>query len=383
MYYPKLDDDTLDHTAQVYLDHGRNQTATATALGLTRSTTQHRLEKAAERGFLSGKGEALPPGQIIERVSRLIKDPDGNPIWLKSKTIVKPNAFDPEALRVTFADFEGLALNPPGPVISMEDLLEVYVIADLHLGMYAWKPEAGNNYTIDIADKLQTCVMMDLISRAPLAKTALILNLGDFFHSDNNQGKTERSGNILDTDTRYGRVQRAGVDLMLQMIHLALQKHERVIVRNIPGNHDPYSTQNLTIALQAYYHDHPRVTIENSVNPFYFHQHGAVMIGAAHGDMAKPNQIVNTMAAKAAEMWGLTKFRYVYMGHIHRKSRGHNMDMAGEFGGAQWETFQTIAPRDAWGNSMGFTAGRSMQAITLHKDRGEIDRLTSPIHGIV
>lgn len=383
MYYPKLDDDTLRHTAQVYLDQNRNQTTTAQTLGLARSSLQERLERAAERGFLSGNHEALPPGQVIERVSRMVKDEAGNPIWLKSKTILKPEAFDPEALRISFADFEGLALNPVGPDASMDDLLQVYVIADLHLGMYAWKPEAGNSYDVDTADKLLTCVMMDLISRSPSASTALILNLGDFFHADNNQGKTERSGNMLDVDTRFARVQRAGVDLMLQVVHLALQKHDKVIVRNIPGNHDPYSTQTLTIALQAYYHDHPRVQVEDSPSPFFFYQHGKALIGAAHGDMAKPNQIVNTMAAKVPEMWGATKFRYVYMGHIHRKSSGSNTTLGGEHGGAVWETFQTIAPRDAWGNSMGFTAGRSMQAITLHKDRGEIDRLTSPVQGNV
>lgn len=383
MNYPKLDDDTLISTVQAYVDHDQNQRATAQALNIRLSTLQERLEKASLRGLMSGNKELLPPGQVIERVSRMVHDEGGNPIWLKSKSLVKAQRFDPEVIKEAFKEFKGLSLSPPMPASALEDLLQVYVIADLHLGMYAWKPEAGNNYTIEHADKLLTCVMMDLIQRGPAAKTALILNLGDFYHSDNNQGRTERSGNILDVDTRFARVQRAGVDLMLQVIHLALQKHERIIVRNIPGNHDPYGTQTLTIALQAYFHDNPRVTVEDSPSPFYFLPFGRVLLGAAHGDMVQPRQMINAMAAKVATLWGNSDFRYVYMGHVHRKSSGTNLDIGGEFGGALWETFQTIAPRDAWGNSKGFTAGRSLQAITLHKERGELQRLTSPIKGAV
>jgi hypothetical protein len=34
----------------------------------------------------------------------------------------------------------------------------------------------------------------------------VILNLGDFFHADNELNRTQVSGNALDVDTRYAKV---------------------------------------------------------------------------------------------------------------------------------------------------------------------------------
>ena len=64
---------------------------------------------------------------------------------------------------------------------------------------------------------------------------------------------------------------------------------------------------------------------------------------------------------------GATKFRYAMTGHIHHKS-------AIETGGVIVESFQSPAARDAWHTAAGFRSGRSMSAITLHKDKGEIAR---------
>jgi len=73
------------------------------------------------------------------------------------------------------------------------------------------------------------------------------------------------------------------------------------------------------------------------------------------------------MAATRPEDWGATKYRYCLTGHIHHQS-------AMEIGGVVVESFQTTASRDAWHASMGFRSGRSMQAIVLHAERGEIGR---------
>lgn len=385
MFNPKLTDEELQVTLDTVKAANGNKTLAAETLHIARSTLNNRLERAAERGLdPHTEGGAVPLGFTVVGHTTLHRTDEGRVLqWVRDKR--DPHLIgDPvPAIQAAFENFKGLGLNPYQVGVEGTDFdrVTVYVIADLHLGMYSWKKETGNDFDVYIADKLFTSVIHELVQDAPSTEQAIILNLGDFFHSDNNEHRTLRSGNALDVDTRYAQVMQMGTDLILQATHLALQKHDKVLLVNIPGNHDPYGTIALNLALRAYYHNHDRVTVREDTGPFWFYEFGRTMIGATHGDMAKPHQMVNIMAAKEPEMWGRTAHRYVYLGHIHRKTKGATLDTAGEIGGAQWETFQTIAPRDAWGNSMGFTAGRSMQAIVLHKDRGEKVRYTATVEG--
>ena len=78
------------------------------------------------------------------------------------------------------------------------------------------------------------------------------------------------------------------------------------------------------------------------------------------------------MAADRAEDWGDTEYRYWYTGHIHSKN-------SMEFPGCTWESFRTLAAKDAWHSAMGYRSGRDMNSITLHKEYGEVGRNTASI----
>lgn len=377
----KNDDEVLRKTVKVHVDHGSIISETAYALSLARSTVRERLKAATARGIHpSIMGDTLPEGMQLDALSSLykVKDMNGNMSlqWVKAKQAKEAEVFM-AAMERTFAKYKGIAEPlPPVMHVSDDDLLVVYIIADLHLGMYAWKAEAGEDYDLNIASKMLIDKMGQLIARAPAAAEALILNLGDYFHSDSNKNRTERSDNALDVDSRYSKVLNVGSDLMVQAVHMALQKHRHVSVRNLPGNHDARTTPALNRAMEYYFHNEPRVSIDPDPGPFFFKQFGKVMIGATHGDQAKPEGFAGIMAAKEPEMWGQTEYRVAYFGHVHRKEKG-----GGDKAGVTWESFQTLAPRDAWGNNQGFTAGRSMQAIVLHADKGEYDRITEPVKG--
>lgn len=378
-----IDDATLKDTVDTYRQLGGNIRATAEAFGIARSTVRDRLKTATGRGIGSTvSADPLPIGQNLDGLSTLyrVENEDGKRVlqWVKSKR--EPSVAD--VVSIVAETMKGIKspplLSDPIPFANAQ-LLTAYIFADVHLGMYSWKEETGQDYDVDIASTLLKGAMQELVANAPSSQTGLILNVGDFFHSDNDENRTRRSGNVLDSDTRYAKVLRTGVELEVAAVHLALQKHPKVIVRNLQGNHDPYSALALTQSIAMYFHDEPRVLVDTTPSPFFFLRHGKVLIGATHGDMAKPADMAGIMAAKAPAVWGATTHRYIYMGHIHRKTRGSKS--SDENGGAIWETFQTIAPRDAWGNSMGFNAGRSMQAITHDAETGEKFRWTADVKG--
>ena len=320
----------------------------------------------------------IPDGFTVKEISANVRG-DGQLAsrWLK----LKSGSSSPEAvasIREAFREYQGRAELCPPPTTKNDALLTAYVIGDQHLGLYCWGQETGQDYDLEIGERLLNETMGELVTAAPPSSTGLVLSLGDFFHTDSSQNMTARSQNILDVDTRRARVYKIGVKLMIRCIELALQKHEKVIVRCLPGNHDKETTPTLAIALWAFFHNEPRVEVDCSPSPFFHMQFGKTMISATHGDQCKIFDMPGVMAASQPAMWGETRFRYALGGHIHHKEK-----QAREFGGVICETFQVLPPPDAWHTAMGFGSGRSMTAINYHLERGEHSRIIRSIPPLV
>jgi hypothetical protein len=255
----------------------------------------------------------------------------------------------------------------PAPELSDADLATLYPLADLHVGLLSWQKETGFNYDLKIGRKTIEGAMTRLFQVTPPSKQAVILGLGDLLHADNYAGMTAQSKNILDVDGRWPRVLKTATEIVITTIDLALQKHEQVLVRILPGNHDEQSAIAVTLAVAMYYTHEPRVTVDDDAGRFWWWAFGKVFLGSTHGDKAKMKDLPLIMAARNPEAWGKARFRHVFCGHIHQQS-------AIELNGVTVESMQAPCAPDAWHTNMGYGAGRSVQAITFHKNEGEICR---------
>jgi len=259
------------------------------------------------------------------------------------------------------------------PHNSCNDLLAVYPEGDPHNGLYSWADEAGDDFDLKIARRNTLAAFDDLVALAPPAATALIICLGDLVHSDTKQNRTEASGHALDVDTRWSRVMQVTLEIKLHQIKRALQKHKRVIVRFVEGNHDPQAAYAIAMAVAEHFRGNRRVTIDLSPAAHWYFKFGRVLIGATHGDKSKPKDMGAIMATDRPKDWGDTDFRYVYHGHFHSKSKDK------EHPGCVVEGFRTLAPKDAWHAGKGYRSGRDMQCIVHHKRYGERIRFTCPV----
>jgi len=312
----------------------------------------------------------VPDGHVVKGESALV-DADGRLIqkWVKTRQDNGPVLSD--AIKAALEGYAPAPLIPP-PDFTNDDLLTVYPIADLHLGMFSWAKETGADYDLKIAADLLRASMDSLVARSANSRSAVVLDLGDYFHSDNSRNQTARSNNPLDVDSRYAKVVQLGFELVIQCIELALQKHDFVEYRKTPGNHDTESSLMLAVAVAAHFRANERVTVDTSPSRFYMRQHGSCMITATHGDMLKMGDMAGFVAANWPEAWGKTRFRYGYTGHVHNeKSLAVNT-----LRGLRAESFNTLAAKDAWHAGEGYQSPRNMVSITLHKDRGEVDRFT-------
>lgn len=252
---------------------------------------------------------------------------------------------------------------------SSDDLMAVYPLGDPHVGMKAYKDEAGEDWDLKSSQEVFCGVFDRLVKTAPPCKTAVIVNLGDYFHRDNTAGVTERSKHVLDTDGNYLMMVDTGIKIMLQMINSALEHHEKVRVITIIGNHDDTGAMFLQAALKHMYEDEPRVDIDCTSSVFQYFSHGSSFFGVHHGHTCKADKLPLVMATDRPQEWGNADHRYWLTGHIHHDTRK-------EYSGCTVESFRTLAAKDNYAYSGGYRAGQDSKALVIHKDYGEVERHT-------
>ena len=358
------------------LEHGGARAA-GDALGLSRSTVRSALRsierKAAAAGYSPAHDmvHAVPEGYSVKGVSTMYgADGEVRAQWVKSNASADARL---ELMREAVAElaepYAGIADPSPLPMVDDGDLLAVYPLSDPHLGMYAWHEETGVDWDLAKGRDTLVAAVDHLVDVAPPAASALVVNLGDFFHADDPSNRTARQGNALDVDSRWAKVLRVGIGAMRRIIDMALLKHAHVTVINAIGNHDDQSSVMLTAVLGEYYSREPRVTIDTSPMRYVYYRFGSVLLGVTHGHLAKPQALPEIMACDRASDWGETVHRHWYSGHVHH-------DQHKDYRGCSVETLRTLAPGDAWHHAQGYRSRRDLKCDVWHRQWGRCERYT-------
>lgn len=396
---PPLSDELALQAVDALKEHGRKYLA-AKALGLHPDTLNNRLKAAAERGLMLDHDPAMPgyqvksvasrvgdkwvkqakapgaefevpEGHVVKGVSALV-DEEGRTIqqWVKTKEgVLDPKAIV-EWLKTAFEGYKPAAKPRAAPKLVNSDLCTIIPCNDWHLGMFGWGKQTGVNWDLKIAEDVIGRGVEDTIFRSPQSEQGIVLVGGDLLHADNQENQTARSGNQLDVDGRYPKILLAAGHLVVRTVDAALMHHKTVIVRVLPGNHDEHSAVAVAYFLKAWYRKDARVAVDVDPSLFWWHRFGLCMFGATHGHTVKIAQMPAIMAHRQPEDWGATKWRYVHGFHLH-----HSAKVATEGNGVICEIHQAPIPQDAWHYNSGYLSGRSIQAITYHREFGEVGRV--------
>lgn len=384
-------------------DDFSNQEEAAASIGISRGAFMNRVRKY--RDFVAQENGEIRPGFEVVRQSETY-DADGN---VRSRSVVqKPetggkfhvpqghkikgvsafldangnvsgqwvrttDAPDPiEAAKViaeTVAAYEYTPINIQSPQDTDEDLATVYPLADLHLGLLAWRRESGQDWDLDIAQREIIPAIARCIQSSPNSKQCVILGLGDLLHFDGYEPVTSRSRNFLDADGRYPKVLSIAVKMLVDAITMALEKHENVLVRVLAGNHDDQSAIAVALALALKYETEPRVSIDDCPSRFWWWRWGKVLLGATHGDKVKMRDLPMVMAVDCKDDWGEATYQKIYTGHIHHESRI-------EEGGVIVESMRAPVAKDAYHASAKYRSGRSIYSETFSKSGREVGRVS-------
>ena len=372
-YATQVQADYLDAIEQ----HG-GQRAAARALGIGQSAIANALARlrasAALRGYAPTHDMTHPvaPGFIASGVSTYYNK-DGQPTgqWVKARA-------DHEQRRADFLSaVEGAceAIKPfervKQPAHANADLATLYTITDFHHGLYAWKPETGADWDMDIASSVLLSAMGEMIDGSPAADLGIFAQMGDYLHWDGLLALTPTSNHVLDADTRFDRLAEVVITVLCQSVEMLLAKHKRVHVLMCEGNHDIASSVWLRKIMKVAFRGNPRVTVDDTPFPFYAYLHGEIMLAFHHGHRVKNKSLPALFSSEPRyrAMWGQARYTYVHTGHYHHAEQ----DMA-EHGGAIVERHPTLAARDAYATRGGYVSWRAAKAITYHKTKGEVSR---------
>ena len=286
--------------------------------------------------------------------------------WLKSR-VNKDRATEilMQAMHDMLENYKGLAEPAPEPTPPSDarDLLAVIPLGDPHVGLHCWGEEVGEDFDLKIAAANMRTAICDLLRASPAAAECLIINLGDYFHADSSANTTSK-GTPVDVDGRRVKVVRVGLDIFIEMIDQALLKYPIVRVICVTGNHDADSSKMLSLMLEKFYSREPRVIIETAPTKHHRYRFGKVLIGTTHGDTGKDVDLGMIMANDWKADWSKAEYYHWYKGHVHH-------DSLKEFtGGVIVETFQTLAPADAWHSAMQYRSGRSLKLDIWHREWG-------------
>ena len=367
-------DNELRAIVDAWKRNNRNVTAASREMQIPRRTFRRKLAAAQERGFHLSEGAQ----GVVKQTKLAPTEVRGG--WLHNyndegkkigATYWKAPEIAPEEIAERLMDTLGaIALAPviPAPARSDENLLTVYPIADAHIGMMAWGKETGEDYDTAIATERLRNWIGRAVEASPASGHAVILGVGDLTHADDQSNMTPRSKHVLDVDTRHFKTLDATISALAYCAEYAAMRHTKVTIRILPGNHDMNTYMAVMFALSERYRENPRITVQKEPGEFWVHQHGKCLLAAHHGHGGKPDRMVMYLADEYAQMWGATRHRVIWTGHLHHAK-------IADIGGATWEQLRAVTARDAYAVGNAYVARAQLQAITFDAEQGEILRV--------
>lgn len=245
------------------------------------------------------------------------------------------------------------------------DLLTVYPLYDMHIGMLAWGRETRDvDYDLGLMKSDLVNSILEVASLSPKSDDALIVLGGDTIHINDHFNETPASGHKMDADGRFEKIMDTAIEAVTNAIELVAERHSRVKVVVLRGNHDETSHIVLKAALKQRYRLSDNITFPVvstwDKSEIYWFKHGKSLLAFHHGDKAPPERLAMIIADKCPH-WSETKYRAILTGHLHSLK-------VKDMPGCTHYTLRAFCPPDAYGAMYGGVRG--LAAMTFSETKG-------------
>ncbi len=284
------------------------------------------------------------------------------------KIFVEPRS----SSEITFADIDAYfarANKKPLPAVKKFEVArneqgKTYLeidLADVHVGLLAWKPETGEHYDLDIAKNLVLHLMQDIVDRNKNnhIDEIVLVTLGDIIHVDNGKMETTH-GTRQDVEGRIPKMIDTASDTLVNAIRILEQLKAPIRYVYVPGNHDTNTGYMLAKLVEALLMNDDNVTFDTRPALFKCLDYGATVVGIAHGE-ANDKRAPLDMLTTHRRQYGKADAAEIHLGHLH-------CERVKEIDGIMVHRVPAVCESSYWEKSMGYAAiGRGIQTFTYEE----------------
>lgn len=254
-----------------------------------------------------------------------------------------------------------------------------FSLYDCHFGKLCWGKQTGSDdYDLEIAAKDYQYAIERMIEQIkPYSVEEIIIPVGnDFLHFDDFSTKATTKGTVVDsTDDRPTKVFREGFTVLSNAVYLALEHTDKVTLLWVPGNHDHHASWYMTEMLYQHFGNQPRVVVDNSETRKY-KLYGRNLIGWDHGEGMSLEKLAHTMPIEAAKYWSDSTFRYMRVGHFHKKKQIQHLS-TDTHQGIRVDVIPSLSATDKWHYENGYIGSqRAAEVAVWHKEAGMVASFT-------
>jgi transposase-like protein len=294
-------------------------------------------------------------------------------VWWK-KRIINSDKFKEliEDIKKIKPDFSKAKI----PTTAKDGRLLIVDLADIHFNKLSVAEETGEVYNLEIAQKRCIDGVEKLLAETSGYNISEIILVGgnDALHTDDVMAHGTTSGTPQDTVTRWWKAFRFAKAAYVAMLQ-RLAKVAPVHFVFCSSNHDRSSGFFLAECLEAYFNTHAGIKFTINPGARTYIKYGLNLLGFEHGDAVKKvEKHHDLMATIEPELWGATKFRYLYVHHIHHKERA--VYTSKDHLGLTVEALRSPSSSDAWHAAKGYVQRPAVECFVHSPDRGQTSRHT-------
>jgi hypothetical protein len=303
---------------------------------------------------------------------------DGIQVLYSSKIVVKPKkeyTWNEEDIQKLFDSLKTNyknKLNISPTQYEKNGNLLVVPIADLHYNLLSDKFSTGNDYNLEIAERIYYHAINDVINRVNNKKFEKVLFIvgNDFINADNLSGTTQK-GTPQDNATSWFEAVEKAPQLIINGIDM-LTKIAPVDVVYVPSNHDLHTMFGIMQTVKAWYRNDENINVDGSPLPRKYYKFGKTLFALSHDMKIKDGLRIITSEAK--DKWSDSEHIICLLAHLHQAMIYEKQ------GYLEIWRLPTISGWSRWTNQQGYVQSeKKNQCFIVNSELGITDILNTII----
>ena len=245
-------------------------------------------------------------------------------------------------------------------------------LADLHLDVKSFASETGNDSDMYKSFERALKAVKDILYRANYGhgiEEIIFIGGNDFYHANSAKNTTEK-GTPLDVDGRFHESFKLGLSLITAMLDMC-KVYAPVRYYTCYGNHSPEREFYLAAALEAFYRNDDKITIETDPKSRKYFSFGNSAFMLSHDAPKSIKDLPVIFATENPSLFTM-KYKFLLTGHLHSKQETFFIGTKENFG-LVWKRMPSLAKSDKWHFDSFFIGNqKSCIGLVINKNHGEI-----------